>query len=137
MVVFSIFFGRLAGVESEDVPYPIFAFTALLPWQLCAYALTYSSNSLLENPDLLTKVYFPRLTVPLASVVAGLVDFALAFAVLLVMMFAYGIATGWAVLTLPLLTVFAIAAALSVGLWLSALNVKYRGVRYTVPFLAQ
>jgi lipopolysaccharide transport system permease protein len=137
MVVFSIVFGRLAGVSSEGVPYPVFAFAALLPWQLFAYALTHSSNSLLENPELLTKVYFPRLIMPLASVLAGLVDFAIAFAVLVLMMLSYGIVPGWAILTLPLFIALAIAAALSVGLWLSALNVKYRDVRYTIPFLAQ
>jgi lipopolysaccharide transport system permease protein len=137
MVVFSIFFGKLAGVPSDGVPYPIFAFSALLPWQLFAYALTQSSNSLVENAPVLTKVYFPRLIVPLASVLAGLVDFGIACLVLAGMMAYYGIAPGWAALTLPLFTVLAVSAALAVGLWLSALNVKYRDVRYTIPFLAQ
>lgn len=137
MVVFSIFFGQLAGVPSEGLPYPIFAFCALLPWQLFAYALTQSSNSLVENAPLLTKVYLPRLIIPLASVLAGLVDFAIACVVLVGMLLYYGIVPGWGMLTLPLFTILAVAAALAVGLWLSALNVKYRDIRYTIPFLAQ
>jgi lipopolysaccharide transport system permease protein len=137
MVVFSIFFGRLAGVPSDGAPYPIFAFCALLPWQLFAYALTQSSNSLVQDAQVLTKVYFPRLVIPLASVIAGVVDFAIAFVVLIGMMLYYDIAPSMAVLTLPLFTILALAAALSVGLWFSALNVKYRDVRYTIPFLAQ
>ena len=137
MVVFSIFFGKLAGIPSDDVPYPIFAFTALLPWQLFAYALTHSSNSLVDSANVLTKVYFPRLILPLASVLAGLVDFVIAFGVLIAMMLYYDVVPGWGVITLPLFTLLALAAALAVGLWLSALNVKYRDVRYTIPFLAQ
>lgn len=137
MVVFSIFFGRLAGVPSDGAPYPIFAFCALLPWQLFAYALTQSSNSLVQDAQVLTKVYFPRLVIPLASVIAGLVDFAIAFVVLIGMMVYYDIVPSMAMLTLPLFTILALAAALSVGLWLSALNVKYRDVRYTIPFLSQ
>ncbi|MFQ5936742.1 MAG: ABC transporter permease [Acidiferrobacterales bacterium] len=137
MVVFSIFFGHLAGVPSDGIPYPIFAFCALLPWQLFAYALTQSSNSLVQDAQVVTKVYFPRLIVPVASVIAGLVDFAIAFVVLAGMMVYYGIIPGWAVMTLPLFIALALGAALAVGLWLSALNVRYRDVRYTIPFLAQ
>lgn len=137
MVVFSVFFGRLAGIPSGDVPYPIFAFAALLPWQLFAYALTHSSNSLVEHAQTLKKVYFPRVIVPLASVVTGLVDFAFAGLLLVGLMLYYRIVPGIAVVTLPLFTLLAVAAALAVGLWLSALNVKYRDVRYTIPFLAQ
>jgi lipopolysaccharide transport system permease protein len=137
MVVFSIFFGKLAGVPSDGVPYPIFVFSAVLPWQLFAYALTQSSNSLVDNAQLLTKVAFPRLILPLASVLAGLVDFSIACVVLIGMMLYYGIVPGWAMLTLPLFTMLAVAAALAVGLWLSAFNVMYRDVRYTIPFLAQ
>ncbi len=137
MVVFSIFFGKLAGIPSDGVPYPIFAFTALLPWQLFAYALTHSSNSLVDSANVLTKVYFPRLILPLASVLAGLVDFVIAFGVLIAMMLYYDVVPGWGVITLPLFTLLALAAALAVGLWLSALNVKYRDVRYTIPFLSQ
>jgi lipopolysaccharide transport system permease protein len=137
MVVFTIFFGKLAGVPSDGIPYPIFTFSALLPWQLFAYALTHSSNSLVDNAHVLTKVYFPRLILPLAALIAGLVDFTIAFLVMGGMMLYYGIFPGWALITLPLFVVLALAAALSVGLWLSALNVKYRDIRYTIPFLAQ
>ncbi len=137
MVVFSIFFGRLAGVPSDGVPYPVFSFCALLPWQLFAYALTQSSNSLVQDAQMLSKVYFPRLIIPFASVVAGLIDFCIAFVVLVGIMCFYGIVPGRAMLTLPFFVLLALAAALAVGLWLSALNVKYRDIRYTLPFLAQ
>jgi lipopolysaccharide transport system permease protein len=137
MVVFSIFFGRLAKVPSDGVPYPVFAFAALLPWQLFAFSLTESSNSLVGSQNLITKVYFPRLVIPLSSVLAGIVDFAIAFVVLLGLMFWYGIRPTTAVVWLPLFVLLALATALSVGLWLSALNVKYRDVRYTIPFLTQ
>jgi lipopolysaccharide transport system permease protein len=137
MAVFTILFGRLAGVPSDGVPYPIFAFSALLPWQLFAFALTQSSNSLVDNAPVLTKVYFPRLILPLASVLAGLVDFTIASGVLAGMMLYYGIVPGWGAMTLPLFILLALAAALAVGLWLSALNARYRDVRYTIPFLAQ
>src|SRR5437762_10925208 len=138
MLVFSIFFGRLAKVPSDGIPYPIFAYCALLPWQLFASTLAQSSNSLVDNSHLITKVYFPRLIVPLSAVLSGLVDFAIAFVILLGMMFWYGISpAGWHVLMLPLFLLLAATAALAVGLWLSALNVKYRDVRYTIPFLVQ
>lgn len=137
MIVFSIFFGRLAKVPSDGIPYPVFAYTALLPWQLFAFALTESSNSLVGSQNLITKVYFPRLVIPLASVLAGLVDFGIAFVVLLVLMFYYGITPGSAIVWLPLFMLLALATALSVGLWFSALNVKYRDVRYTIPFITQ
>jgi lipopolysaccharide transport system permease protein len=137
MVVFSVFFGRLAKVPSDGIPYPVFAYAALLPWQLFAFALTESSNSLVGNQNLITKVYFPRLVIPLASVLAGVVDFFIAFAVLLVLMLWYGIRPTSSVVWLPLFMLLALATALSVGLWFSALNVKYRDVRYTIPFLTQ
>ena len=137
MVVFSIFLGALAKVPSDGIPYPIFVYCALLPWQLFAFALTQSSNSLVDNAQVLTKVYFPRLILPLSATIAGLVDFMIAFVILVGMMVYYGIVPGWAIITLPLFTGLALLAALSVGLWLSALNVKYRDVRYTLPFLAQ
>lgn len=137
MVVFSIFFGRLAKVPSDGMPYPVFAFCALLPWQLFANALTASGNSLVANQQLITKVYFPRLIIPISAVLAGLVDFGISFLVLIGMMFYYGIVPTAAVLALPLLILLAIATALAVGLWLSALNVQYRDVRYTIPFLTQ
>jgi len=137
MVVFSLFFGKLAGVPSDGIPYPVFAFCGLLPWQLFAHALTESSNSLVGNQNLITKVYFPRLVVPIAAVLGGVVDFAIAFVILLVMMLYFGIVPGWAIVTLPLFIVLAVTTALAVGLWLSALNVKYRDVRYTMNFLVQ
>jgi len=137
MVVFSVFFGRLAKMPSDGIPYPVFAYAALLPWQLFAYALSESGNSLISNQGLITKVYFPRLVIPISAVLAGLVDFGIAFAVLLVLMLYYGIMPTAAILLLPLFIVFALATALAVGLWLSALNVKYRDVRYTIPFLTQ
>jgi lipopolysaccharide transport system permease protein len=137
MIVFSVFFGRLAKIPSDGFPYPVFAYAALLPWNLFAFALTESSNSLVNSQNLITKVYFPRLIIPLSSVLAGIVDFMIAFSVLLVMMFYYGIRPGIAIVWLPLFMLLAIATALSVGLWFSALNVKYRDVRYTIPFITQ
>lgn len=137
MVVFSIFFGRLAGVPSDDLPYPIFSYAALVPWTFFANALTQSSNSLVGNANLISKVYFPRLTVPIGSVLSGVVDFCIAFVVLLGMMAFYGIVPTAAVVWLPLLLLLALVTALGVGLWLSAINVRYRDVRYVVPFLVQ
>jgi lipopolysaccharide transport system permease protein len=137
MVVFSVFFGRLAKVPSDGIPYPVFAFAALVPWQLFAFALSESSNSLVGSQNLITKVYFPRLVIPISSVLAGLVDFGISFAVLLGLMWYYGITPTAAVVFLPLFIVLAITTALAVGLWLSSLNVKYRDVRYTIPFLTQ
>jgi len=137
MVVFSLFFGRLAHVPSDGIPYPVFAYCALLPWQLFAHALSESSNSLVANERLITKVYFPRLVVPISAVLGGLLDFAIAFVILLAMMVYYGIRPTWAIVTLPGFLLLAILTALGVGLWLSALNVKYRDVRYTIAFLTQ
>lgn len=137
MAVFSVFFGRLAGMPSDGLPYPVSTLCALLPWQLFAYALTQSSNALVQDAHMITKVYFPRLILPLASVLAGLVDFAIAFAVLLAVMLYYGIVPGAALLALPALVTLSVVSALAVGFWLSAVNVKYRDVRYAIPFLAQ
>src|SRR5216684_296626 len=137
MVVFTLFFGNLAKVPSDGIPYPLFAFAGLVPWTLFAYSLTESSGSLVTNQNLITKVYFPRLIIPLASVLAGLVDFAISFSVLLLLMFYYGVMPQVAVLTVPLFVILAVLAALSVGIWLSALNVEFRDVRYTIPFLTQ
>ena len=137
MVVFSIFFGRLARVPSDGLPYPIFSYCALLPWQLFANTVTAASNSLVANQHLVTKVYFPRLLMPLATVVTGLVDFAVAFLVLAGLMAFYGIAPSPAAWTLPSFLLLGLGAALGIGLWLSALNVQYRDVRYVVPFLLQ
>lgn len=137
MVVFSVFFGGLAGVPSNGLPYPLFVFCALLPWQLFAHALTESSNSLVANEKLISKVYFPRLVIPLSAVLVGLVDFVFPFFVLLGMMFYYGITPTTALWTLPLFFLLAVTTSLGVGLWLSALNVEYRDVRYTLPFITQ
>ena len=137
MVVFSLFFGSLAGISSGDVPYPVFAFAALVPWTFFATAVALAASSLVEQERILAKVYFPRLIVPAAAVLACLVDFAIAFVVLLGMMLVYGIVPSAAIVTLPLFVMFAAVTALAVGLWLSALNVQYRDVRYVVPFLVQ
>ena len=137
MVVFSLFFGNLAGVPSDGLPYPIFSYAALVPWTFFASGITFSSNSLVQNSNLVTKVYFPRLAMPIASVLSVTVDFILAFLVLVAMMIFFGIVPSWTILWLPMFFVLAFVTSLGVGLWLSALNVSYRDVRYTVPFLVQ
>jgi lipopolysaccharide transport system permease protein len=137
MVVFTVFFGRLARVPSDGIPYPLFSYSGLLAWHLFAYSVTESSSSVVANERLITKVYFPRLVIPMASILAGLVDFAAALVLLIGLMAYYGVHPGWAILTLPFFIIFEIATALGVGLWLSALNVQYRDVRYTVPFVIQ
>jgi len=137
MLVFTLFFGRLGKLPSEGLPYSVFTLCALLPWQLFAHALTESSNSLVANERLISKVYFPRLLVPLAAVVGGLADFGVAFLLLLAVMAFYGVIPGVAAIALPLLVLFAITTAFAVGLWLSALNVQYRDVRYTLSFATQ
>ena len=137
MVVFSLFFGRLAGVPSDGVPYPVFSLAGLVPWTFFAQGLAQSANSLVGSQNLITKVYFPRLAIPAATVLSGLVDFALAFLILIGMMIGYGIVPTLRILWIVPLMVLAFATALGVGLWLSALNVQFRDVRYLVPFLAQ
>ena len=137
MVVFSIFFGTLANIPSDGVPYPLFVFAGLVPWTFFSYGLSQSAGSLVENANLLKKVYFPRLVVPISSVISGSVDLFFAMIVLLVMMFVYGAMPTLNVVFLPVFVVLAFAAALGVGLWLSALNVEYRDVRYVIPFLTQ
>ncbi len=137
MVVFSIFFGQLANVPSDGYPYPIFNYTGLLPWGLFSTALTRASMSLVQSRNMITKVYFPRLIVPLASILAGLVDFAISFVVLLGMMWFYHITPTSAVWTLPLFLLLAMITALGVGLWLSSMNVMYRDIGYIIPFLTQ
>ena len=137
MVVFSLFFGRLGRMPSDNVPYPIFAYAALVPWTFFANGLSESSNSLVGSANLIKKVYFPRLAVPVAAVLAGLVDFAVAFVVLVGMMLYYGVQPTAHVLWLPLFLLLALATALGAGLWLSALNVQFRDVRYVVPFVTQ
>ena len=136
MVVFSVIFGQFAQLPSEGIPYPIYTFAGLLPWQLFSTALSRSSESVVGESRLISKIYFPRLIIPLSSVGAGLIDFALAFIIYLGLMVFYQVPVTWKMAALPLFTLFALISALSVGLWLSALNVKFRDVRYTVPFLA-
>lgn len=137
MVVFSLFFGGLAKVPSDDVPYPIFSYAALVPWTFFAYGLQQSSNSLVMSANLLKKIYFPRLVIPISSVISGVVDFVLAFLVLLIMMLVYGIFPTINVVFLPFFVLLAFVTALGVGMWLSAMNVQFRDVRYTIPFLTQ
>jgi lipopolysaccharide transport system permease protein len=137
MVVFSLFFGRLAKVPSDGLPYPIFSYAALVPWTFFATALTQASDSLVVSANMVKKIYFPRLTLPIATVLAGVVDFALAFVVLLAMMLFYGLAPTIKVLWLPLFLLLALITSLGVSLWLSAMNVQFRDVHYTVPFLTQ
>jgi lipopolysaccharide transport system permease protein len=137
MVVFSLFFGKLAKMPSDDIPYPIFSYAALVPWTFFANGLSQSSTSLVASANLIKKVYFPRLVVPISAVISGGVDFALAFVVLLGMMLFYGIVPTAAVVWLPLLLLLALVTALGVGLWLTAMNVQFRDVCYAVPFLIQ
>ena len=137
MVVFSLFFGKLAKMPSDGVPYPIFSFAALVPWTFFATSLTNSSNSLVGSSNLIKKVYFPRLAIPTATVLSGLVDLGIAFGMLVAMMFWYGVVPTVNVFWLPLLVLLALAVSLGVGLWLSAMNVQYRDVKYVVPFLTQ
>ncbi|MBT4430742.1 MAG: ABC transporter permease [Nitrospinaceae bacterium] len=137
MVVFSLFFGKLAQIPSDGVPYPIFAYAGLLPWTFFSKGMTDSANSLVGSQNLITKVYFPRLVIPISSVLSGVVDFFLAFTVLIGMMVYYEIYPSMAIFFLLPLLLLALVSSLGVGLWLSAVNVKYRDVRYTLPFLVQ
>jgi len=137
MAIFTIFFGRFGKMPSDGLPYALFALCGLVPWQLFAYSLTESSNSLVANQNLVTKIYFPRLVIPLAAVLAGLIDFCVAFVLVLLMMAYYHHFPTVVVLCLPIFLLLAIVTALAVGLWLSALNVQFRDVRYVLPFLTQ
>ena len=137
MVVFSLFFGRLAKIPSEGVPYPIFSYVGLLPWTFFANGMSNASNSLIGSAGLISKIYFPRLLIPLAAIVTSAVDFALAFAVLIGMMLFYRIPPTWNALLLVPFLLLAFLTALGMGLWMSALSVEYRDVRYVVPFLTQ
>jgi len=137
MVVFSLFFGRLAKIPSDGIPYPIFAYAALVPWTFFANGLSQSSNSLVGSAELITKVYFPRLIIPVSSILSGLIDFAIAFAVFILMALYYGIYPTTSILLLPFFLLLGLTTALGVGLWLSALNVRFRDVRYIIPFLTQ
>lgn len=137
MIIFTIFFGRLAGVDSAGIPYPLFALAGLVPWTFFSNAITASGNSLVGSSNLITKVYFPRLIVPAAAMLAGLVDFALAFLLFCVLMIYYAVAPTVQVLFLPVLVLMTALFALGVGTWMAALNVKYRDVRFALPFLIQ
>jgi lipopolysaccharide transport system permease protein len=137
MIVFSIFFGKLARMPSDGVPYPLFAYVALVPWTFFANGLTLSSNSLVANQTLLRKVYFPRLVIPVSAVAAGLIDFGIAFVVLLGLAARYGVPPSPNLIWLPALVLLALVTALGVGLWFAALNVLYRDIQYVVPFLVQ
>jgi lipopolysaccharide transport system permease protein len=137
MAVFTVVFGHLARLPSDGLPYPLFALAALVPWTYFANALTQAGNSLVDQHQLLTKVYFPRLLLPLAAVIAGVVDLAIAFALLLIVLAWYGIAPSIRLLAAPAFALLAMASALAPGIWLAALNVRYRDVRYVIPFLVQ
>jgi lipopolysaccharide transport system permease protein len=137
MLIFTLFFGKLAGVPSDGIPYPIFAYAGLLPWTFFSNAVTNSSNSLVGSSNLITKIYFPRMMIPGAAVAAGLVDFAIAFVILIALMIFYGVAVTWSILMLLPLVALTTLLATGVGMWMSALNVKYRDIRYAVPFLIQ
>src|SRR5512143_1190723 len=138
MLVFTFLFGKVAKLPTDGIPYPVFSFTALLPWGLFVTALNQGSRSLVAHNNMVTKIYFPRLILPMASVFAGLVDFAIAFVILIVLMFYYKVTPAYQLLwTLPLFLLLALITALGVALWLSAINVKYRDVNYVLPFLTQ
>jgi lipopolysaccharide transport system permease protein len=137
MIIFTIFFGRLAGVASQGIPYPLFALAGLVPWTFFANAITASGNSLVGSANLITKVYFPRLIVPAAAMLAGLVDFLLAFLMLVLLMVYYRVTPTVQLLFLPVLILLTALFSLGVGTWMSALNVKYRDVRFALPFLIQ
>ena len=137
MLLFTLFFGKLGHIPSDGVPYPIFAYAGLLPWTFFSNAVTNSGNSLVGSANLITKVYFPRMIIPGAAVGAGLVDFAIAFVILIALMGYYHVALSWNLLAVPLLLALTTLLAIGVGMWASALNVKYRDIRYALPFLIQ
>ena len=137
MVVFTIIFGKLAKLPSEGVPYPILVFAAMLPWQFFSNSLSESSNSLIANSNLLSKIYFPRIIMPTSSVIVGLVDFFISFVILAILMIWYQFIPDWRIVTLPFFLMLALFASLGFGLWIAALNVKYRDFRYIVPFIVQ
>ena len=137
MLIFTIFFGRLAKMPSQGLPYPVFSFAALVPWTYFAYALQTTTNVVVENQRLITKIYFPRLILPISATLSGLVDFAIGFVVLILFTLVYGIRPTLAALWLPVFLLLAMLTALGVGLWMSALNALYRDVKYVVPFIVQ
>ncbi len=137
MLVFTFVFSRIAKLPAEGVPYPVMVFAAMLPWQLFATSLTEGSGSLINNANLISKVYFPRLIVPASAVIVSFVDFAISMVLLGILMAIYGVWSGWTILLLPVFTVLALLASAGAGIWLAALNVKYRDFRYVVPFIVQ
>ena len=137
MVIFSLFFGRLAKVPSDGLPYPIFSYAALVPWSFFATALTTASGSLVASANMVKKIYFPRLTLPISTVLGGVVDFVLAFVVLMGMMFFYGLTPTINIIWLPVFLLLALITSLGISLWLSAMNVQFRDVHYTIPFITQ
>jgi lipopolysaccharide transport system permease protein len=137
MVIFTLFFGGFAKIPSDGVPYPLFSFAALIPWTLFAEGLTRSTTSMVSNANIMTKVYFPRLVMPISGTLSPLVDFTIAFIILILMMAYYGFVPTFAIVLLPLFILLALATSLAIGLWLSALNVKYRDFQYTLPFIIQ
>ncbi len=137
MVIFSLFFGRLANIPSDGLPYPVFSYAALVPWTFFANALAQASNSLVINANMIKKIYFPRLALPIATVLAGVIDFVLAFLVLLGMMLYYGLVPTVNIIWLPFFALLALVTSLGVSLWLAAMNVQFRDVHYTIPFLTQ
>jgi lipopolysaccharide transport system permease protein len=137
MLIFSLFFGKLANIPSGGLPYPVFYYSALLPWMYFAASVQNATNKIVENQNVITKVYFPRLILPISGTISGLADFGISFLMFVVIMIYYRIHPGWTILMLPLFLLLAVLTALGVGLWLSALNAIYRDVRYVVPFLVQ
>jgi lipopolysaccharide transport system permease protein len=137
MLIFTVFFGRLAKIPSDGIPYPLFVLAALLPWTLFAEGITRSTSSMITNANIMTKVYFPRLIMPLSGILSPLVDFVFSFSILIVMMALYGFIPTLNIIFLPLFILLALATSLGIGLWLSALNVQYRDFQYTIPFLIQ
>jgi lipopolysaccharide transport system permease protein len=137
MVIFSIFFGNLAGVPSDDIPYPIFSYAALVPWMFFANGLTKSTQSLVSGANMVKKIYFPRLLMPMSAVFSGLVDFILAFVVLMAMMLYFNVVPTLAIVWLPLLLLLGLVTSLGVGMWLTAMNVQFRDIRYVMPFIVQ
>lgn len=137
MIIFTIVFGKIAGLPSNGVPYPLLVYAAMLPWQFFANSMSESSMSLVGNANLISKVYFPRLIIPASTIVVSLVDFLISFIILIGLMLWYHFVPGWRLVVLPFLILFAFGASLGIGLWITSLNVKYRDFRYVVPFIVQ
>jgi len=137
MIVFTFFFGGLAKIPSEGIPYPLFSFAALLPWTLFSEGLTRSTNSMVSNSNIMTKVYFPRLILPIAGVLSPIIDFMISLGILFIMIFYYGYASKVKIIFIPLFIILCIMTSFSIGIWLSALNVKYRDFQYALPFVTQ